>query len=97
MEKRPFILHLRDEDTDFLLLANIDPENTELVRQQISEQLVVRHTYNYCVAGQTYPAIDPKILEQLKSITGYDFIGLEPDLYLHFKRENLTGLIPGRI
>lgn len=33
MEKRPFILHLRDEDTDFLLLANIDPENTELVRQ----------------------------------------------------------------
>lgn len=94
MEK--FVLSLSDGHGHvYMLCAKVGNKEVETVKKKISQNLVISGTYEHSCAGQHYPAKDPKIIEQLKKITGYDFVGFKPDLVLSYGGETFT--LPGNV
>jgi len=82
---KKFILCLKDSNGHtYVLCANVKGKNTKAIKKKIEKNLWVYKTKPYRDDGIDYPAKDPKILQQLKEITGYDFVIFEPDLYLSF-------------
>ena len=95
---KTFILKLSNSHGEkFLLSADTnDSEDFAVLAQKIEEQLVVYGTYGRVQSRCIEPGKDPKILDQLKEITGYSFEGSkvnDPNLYLNFGCE--TFYLPG--
>lgn len=93
---KKFIIRFSDSHGwKYMLCADVKEEEIEAIKKKIIKSLVVKNTYACSRNGIKYPAEDPKILEQLKNITGYDFVGLIPDLNLSFGGEEFD--LPGQV
>lgn len=91
-----FIIRLSNSGgKNYELYADIKEEEVEEMKKKIKDNFHISGTYAHSCAGRNYSAKDPKILEQLKEITGYYFSAYEPDVVLSYSRETFD--VPGYI
>lgn len=90
---KKFVLSLRDGHGHVYMLCAEVEEEMEIIKKKIFQNLVISGTCAHLCNGYNYPAKDPEIIDQLKNITGYDFVGFKPDLVLSYGCESFS--LPG--
>lgn len=94
MEK--FIISLSNSHGHvYMLCAEVEEKEIKAIKKKITKNLVIKDTYPYSCNGHDYPAKYPKILQQLKKITGYNFVAFKPDLILNYGEESFS--LPGYV